>query len=125
MVISVVGRHLEIPDAFKEYAEQKAAKLVKFYDRIQAIEILCREEKENKSVEILVTAEPRRLSFVAREIGDDLVACFDIALDKVSRQLKRHKEKHRNRKGREKAPEIQPSSSEQAEEETSTGSNES
>ena len=118
MVISVVGRHVEIPDGLKQYAEEKAGKLVKFYDRIQAIEIIFREEKGNRSVEILVTAEPKRLSFVARETADDLVACFDLAIDKVGRQLKRHKEKHRNRKGREKAPEIQQETSPEQPEES-------
>ena len=48
MVISVVGRHVDLEDELKSYAEEKAGKLVRFYDRIQAIEIIFQEEKETR-----------------------------------------------------------------------------
>jgi putative sigma-54 modulation protein len=118
VLVSVVIRHGDISEDLKKYAEEKARKLVKFYDRIQAIEILFQGEKENRSVEIIVSAEPNRLTFVAHETSADLAACVDLALDKIGRQLKRHKEKQRNHKGLEKAPEVQPTASEEESEES-------
>jgi len=118
VLISVVGRHTDVPDELKEYANQKANRLVKFYDRIQAIEVVFEEEKENRTVELIITAEPKKLCFVARATGKDLATCFDVALDKASRRLKRHKERVRNRKGLERAPEIQPEPPGHASEET-------
>ncbi|MFQ5412368.1 MAG: ribosome hibernation-promoting factor, HPF/YfiA family [Phycisphaerae bacterium] len=106
MIVSVVGRHVDVPVDLKEYTENKVSKLNRFYDRIQAIEVIFEGQKENKSVEMVITAEPKKLSFVARETGDDFVVCLDVVLDKVGRHLKRNKEKVRSYKGVDKAPEV-------------------
>jgi len=96
--IVVSARHADITDDMKAYAEKKASKLLKFYDKIQEIEvILDRESAQKHQVEMIVNAEHKNI-FVARESGEDLFACTDLAVDKLSRQLTRHKDRHRNRK---------------------------
>ncbi|HEY3241777.1 MAG TPA: ribosome-associated translation inhibitor RaiA [Phycisphaerae bacterium] len=97
MQLSVTGRHVEITDEVKRYAQDKALKLPKYFDRIQAIEIVLGHESGQFSVEFIVNTEGRRL-FVAHELGPDTFALIDAAVDKLERQLTRHKERVRNRK---------------------------
>lgn len=97
MQILVSGRHLEIEDSLKEYARDKVQKLTKFYDRIQSIEVVYDHEAGKPSVEVIVNTEPKN-TFVGHEMGEDMFAVTDTVVDKLERQLTRHKEKHRNRK---------------------------
>ena len=99
MEINVVGRHIEVTSAIRDYAETKAAKLPRYYDRIQGIELLVgrADHHHRHEVEIIATvdhADP----FVAKVAGDDLYACIDETVDKMERQLTDHKERLRNHK---------------------------
>ena len=99
MDINVTGRHLEITPAIRDYAQQKAGKLPRYYDRIQGIEVVTdRGDHHNKyEVEIIVQVD-RTDPFVVKTTGEDLYACIDDSVDKLERQLTDHKEKLRNRK---------------------------
>lgn len=97
MNVVVSGRHVEVTEAMKGYAEQKASKLHKYYDRIQEIEIVFESGKELLSCEIIVNAEHRGM-FIARHEDRDAYACVDACVDKLERQLTDHKNKYRNRK---------------------------
>ena len=99
MEINVIGRHIEITPSIREYAQNKAGKLPRYYDRIQSIEIVAdRADHHNKyEVEIIVQVE-RTDPFVARVAGEDFYACIDESVDKLERQLTDHKQKLRNRK---------------------------
>ena len=97
MQIIVSGRHVPVDDDIKRYATEKAEKLVKFYDRIQSIEVVFDRDAGRRSVEIIVNAEHKN-TFVGRETDADLFAATDLVVDKLERQLTRYKEKHRNRK---------------------------
>jgi len=115
MQIQVVGRHVEIPEVLKEYAEEKAGKLLKYYDRIQAIEIVFEEESLSKTVEMIVTGEPRRQAFVAQETTEDFRASLDLVVDKLERQLTKYKEKVRNHKHHDK-PQLETTAEQETEE---------
>ena len=97
MRISVTGRHVEVPEAVKEYACEKLSKLPRFFDRVQAIEVVLGQDSGDFSVEIIVHVD-RTDPFIARETGPDTLALIDTLTDKLSRQLRRHKERYRNRK---------------------------
>jgi putative sigma-54 modulation protein len=95
--ILVTGRNVAVPDALKSYAEKKASKLLKYYDRIQAIDVVLDHDSGQNRAEMIVEAEHRN-TFVARESHDDMYAAIDLVVDKLERQLTRHKERFRNRK---------------------------
>ncbi len=81
----------------KSYAEQKAGKLVKYYDRIQEIEVVFDAGKGSMHVEMIVNAEHKHM-FIAHHNDGDAYACIDGCMDKLERQLSDHKKKLRNRK---------------------------
>ena len=97
MVVTVASRHMDVTPALKSFAEQKASKLLKYYDRIQEIEVIFDAGKDNASVEFIVNAEHRNM-FLAHHRDGDAYACIDACFDKLERQLSDHKKMIRNRK---------------------------
>jgi len=72
VVMKISGRHLEITPAIRQYAEEKAGKLPKYYDLIQDIEvILDGHESKQKRAEVVVIAEHKN-RFIAHHEGEDL-----------------------------------------------------
>ena len=97
MNVVVSTRHMDVSPAMKSFAEDKAAKLTKFYDRIQEIEVIFDAQKDGTSVEVIVNAEHNDV-FIARMGNGDAYAQLDQCVEKLERQLSDHKKKHRNRK---------------------------
>ncbi len=97
MTVIIAARHLEVTPPLKAYAEQKAGKLTKYFDRIQEIEVVFEGGKDTVRLEMIVHAEHRNM-FVAKHEHADAYACVDGCMDKLERQLTDHKEKMRNRK---------------------------
>lgn len=101
MHVVVSSRHLDVTPPMKSYAEQKAEKLLKYYDRIQEIEVIFDHGKASgkdvSRVEMIVNAEHKHM-FVAHHEDKDAYACVDQCVHKLERQLSDHKKKLRNRK---------------------------
>ncbi len=98
MNILVKAPHMSVTDAIRDRIEGKVSKLQRFYDSVQTIEVVLDKEAEKFKVEIIVTAR-RRNTFVASHHDEDMYACLDHCLDKISQQLRRHKDKVRDRQG--------------------------
>ena len=97
MLITVSSRHMDVTPPMKEYAEQKANKLTRYYDRIQEVEVIFDNANAQTRVEMIVNAEHRNM-FIAHHHNGDAYACVDGCVDKLERQLSEHKKKFRNRK---------------------------
>ncbi len=96
MHIHVNGRNIEITDAIKAYAKEKIGKVVNHYDQIQSIDIVLNVIK-NPSVAQSHTAEVL-CKFVSgsvkvEESAESMYASIDLVADKLSRQVKKFKEK--------------------------------
>ena len=97
MLVTISSRHMDVTEPLKSYAEQKANKLTKYYDRIQEIEVVMDASKDGTRVEVIVNAEHNAI-FIAHHQQGDAYACIDGCVDKLERQLSDHKKKVRNRK---------------------------
>ena len=98
MNISVKARHMESSDSVRQYVESKISKLSRIYDRIQSIEVILDTEANHSVVEIVVQASKKH-TFVASHRDDDMYACIDKCLDKIVTQIRRFKDKVRDRQG--------------------------
>jgi putative sigma-54 modulation protein len=105
VIVTISSRHMTVSEPLKAFAEQKANKLVKYYDLIQEIEVVLDAGKDQVKVEILVNAEHKN-TFIAHHDDGDAYACIDACVDKLERQITEHKKKHRNRKHPEPAPTV-------------------
>lgn len=104
MQVTISSRHMDVSAALREYAEQKASKLNRFYDRLKGAEVIFDNAKQEIQVEVIATAEGHH-TFVAKQNGADVYACIDECIEKMERQLSDYKKKFRNRKhalGRDK-----------------------
>ncbi len=98
MLFTITGKHIEITEAIRTYAEEKTSKLPKFYSSINQIEVIIDEAPgDNINVEIIARAEHSNI-FIVTETDDDAYKCIDLAVHKLERQLKRKKTKERNNK---------------------------
>ena len=97
MNIVVSGRHVDISPAMKQHAEEKAQKLLHYWDRIQEIEVIYDTSKDQMQVEIIVNAEHKK-EFIAHHSNGDMYTCVNGCIEKLERQLSDHKKKIRNRK---------------------------
>ena len=98
MLFTITAKHVEIPRAVKDYAEDKTAKLPRLYNIINQVEVIV-EGKEgiDMAVEIIARAEHKKV-FVVREKGSDVYACIDMALHKIEQQLRKRKTMDRETK---------------------------
>jgi putative sigma-54 modulation protein len=95
--ITVSTRHAGIPERARQYAESKAGKLSKYFDRLQFVEVVLDRDHQDWKAEIIATGD-HKVAVVAQHTSADLLAAIDVVIDKVERQLTREKEKKRNRK---------------------------
>ncbi|MFN3466416.1 MAG: ribosome hibernation-promoting factor, HPF/YfiA family [Candidatus Brocadiales bacterium] len=107
MDIIVTGKHLNITDAIKGYAEKKVRKLERYFDRVIRIQVNLDVKSERHTAEMILSA-PRGSMLIAEVTDHDIYVAIDRAVDKLERQLTRHKEKlyqRRIKKGTPPAPE--------------------
>jgi putative sigma-54 modulation protein len=97
MIVTVSSRHMAVSVPLKEYAQAKAGKLTKYYDRISEIEVVIDDETKDMKVEMIVSADHNH-RLVAHHADGDAYACIDSCVDKLERQLTDYKDKTRNRK---------------------------
>jgi putative sigma-54 modulation protein len=95
---TISGKHIDITEAIKSYAQKKTAKLPRYYDSINRVEVIIEGNKGgNVSVEVIAAAEHNKI-FIVKETGENAYKCIDIAVHKLQRQLRRIKSKERNHK---------------------------
>ena len=106
MEIRITGRHVEVPDEVRSYLAEKTARLPRFYDRIHGVDVVLDHESDQFTVELIVHAD-RKHTFVVHDSGPDTFVLIDLLIDKLERQLVRHKEKMRQHKHNGK-PDLTP-----------------
>lgn len=97
MQISFTFRNAESVDGFKEYITKKLTKLERYIEKPVEARVVLSVEKYRNSAEInLVMAKGTTIN--AREEATEMIPAVDAVVDKIERQLKKHKEKMRKRK---------------------------
>ncbi len=97
MKISVTFRSAEGEDWQKEYVEERLNKLKRYIDNPVDARVILSVEKFRNSAEINLTANG--LNINSKEEEKDMHLAIDNAIEKIERQLKKHKEKVRGFKG--------------------------
>ncbi len=97
MKISVTFRNTEGEDWFKNYAEEKLGKLKKYIDHPVEVRVVLSVEKFRNVAEINLMDNGMNVN--AREEAKEMALAIDEAVEKIERQLKKHREKMRAHKG--------------------------
>lgn len=93
MDVQITGQNIEITSALRETVEKKCAKLGQHFDRINDIQVILKVEKVSQIAEATILVNGAELHASAE--NTDMYAAIDMLVDKLSRQLTKHKEKLR------------------------------
>jgi putative sigma-54 modulation protein len=96
MNTSIVGRHIELTDAIKDYINSSVEIFKKYnLDIISVNSIIAKEEKNTKPLFVFeFTLNVAHLdTIVVKQKDRDLYSAIDIAADRVSKVLRRHHDK--------------------------------
>ncbi len=105
MKVTTTARHYELTPALKDYAENKVHHLKRYFDQIVNAHITFSLEKYRHTVEITVHVNGR--DFKSKDVSEDMYASVDGAVEKLERQIMKHKGKRRNRKSHLKLSEVE------------------
>jgi putative sigma-54 modulation protein len=108
--INISARHGHLSAETQEKIRDKLEKLRRLYDRISAIAATVDlERQDSPHVELHVSVE-RNDDFVAAEDSTGVMAALDGAIHKIEQQLRKHKDRRRDRRsqglGRVEVPEA-------------------
>jgi len=94
--LNISVRHGHISEATQEQVRDKLEKLARFYGRLGKIDAtLDMEHREVPVVDLKVSV--KKHEFVALGQGTNLLAALDVAVERMEQQLRKHKEKVRDR----------------------------
>ncbi|ETS32899.1 MULTISPECIES: ribosome hibernation promoting factor [Photorhabdus] len=93
MQLKITGHHIEITDALRDIITAKCSKLDQYFDRINLIQVILRVEKVQQIAEATIHINGGELH--ASSEHEDMYAAIDGLVDKLARQLTKHKDKLR------------------------------
>lgn len=91
MQLSVTGHHIEITDALRNYVGTKLARLERHFDNMTDIHCVLTVEKLQHKAEATIHVGGGTIH--AEQTEPNMYAAIDILVDKLDRQVKKHKEK--------------------------------
>jgi len=91
MQINFTGHRMEVTPALRTFTEEKFDKLERHFDKITAIHVVFDVEKLRQIAEATILISKGELH--ASSESEDMYTAIDILVDKLDRQLIKHKEK--------------------------------
>jgi putative sigma-54 modulation protein len=104
MNITTTARHYDLAQPLKDYAEGKVQNLDRYFDHIVTAQLVFSLEKYRHRVEISLHVNGK--DFVSMEETDDMYASVDRSIEKLERQLRKHKDKIKKRKMQQRVTEL-------------------
>jgi putative sigma-54 modulation protein len=96
MQINLTGHHMDITPAIRLFVEEKFEKLERHFDHITNIHVILTIEKGRQKAEANIHVNKGNLFAEAQ--SEDMYAAIDKLIDKLDRQVIKHKEKLSNHK---------------------------
>ncbi|MDH5447197.1 MAG: ribosome-associated translation inhibitor RaiA [Gammaproteobacteria bacterium] len=91
MQLTVSGHHIDLTEAMQSYVENKMERLERHFDQVTNINVILSVEKMRQKAE--ATIHIRGNDLFANAEDENMYAAIDALVDKLDRQIKKHKEK--------------------------------
>ena len=91
MQINLSGHHVEITDSLRDFDNTKFAKLERHFDHINNVHVVLNVEKHNQIAEATLHLNGGEIH--AKSDNQDMYAAIDSLIDKLDRQVLKHKDK--------------------------------
>ena len=106
MQIDVTGQHFDVTPALRDYITGKLERLERHFDKVTNVHAVLSVEKLRQKAEATINVSGASLHANAED--EDMYAAIDALVDKLDRQIKKHKEKltnhHRSEGSMKKVP---------------------
>ena len=94
MQLIITGRHLEVTEALKDYVDSKFEKLARHFESVTDVHVILSVENLIQKAEATVQVSGAKL--FAEDHQEDMYVAIDAMVDKLDRQIIKHKEKTGN-----------------------------
>ncbi|MFN7220471.1 MAG: ribosome hibernation-promoting factor, HPF/YfiA family [Burkholderiales bacterium] len=95
MNLHMTGHHLEITPSMRDYVASKMTRINRHFDHVIDVNMILTVEKLRQKIEANVHLSGKDI-FV-ESADSDMYAAIDLLVDKLDRQIVKHKEKLQNR----------------------------
>ncbi|SFE78148.1 ribosome hibernation-promoting factor, HPF/YfiA family [Nitrosomonas sp. Nm166] len=96
MNLKLTGNHVEITDAMRDYVISKINKITRHFDHVIDVSVILSIEKLKQKAEANIHVRGKDI-FVETD-SEDMYASIDSLVDKLDRQILKHKEKSLERR---------------------------
>jgi putative sigma-54 modulation protein len=93
MKFNIRGQHIEVTEALKDYVEKKLSKLERYFETPPASEVHVTLSVIKGLQTVEVTIPLTGVVLRAEEKNNDMYASIDLVIDKLERQIRKHKTK--------------------------------
>ncbi|ANJ66156.1 ribosomal subunit interface protein [Halothiobacillus diazotrophicus] len=91
MQIEITGHHVDITDALRDHVENKFERLKRHFDKVINVHVILTVEKKIQKAEATLHMSGNDVH--ADASSEDMYASVDAMVDKLDRQIVKHKEK--------------------------------
>jgi putative sigma-54 modulation protein len=102
MQINLTGHHIDLTDALRSYVIGKMNRLERHFDHVTQVHVVLEVDKLRHIAEATMHVPNANSNVHANSVQEDMYAAIDTLVDKLDRQILKHKEKikdhHRNEK---------------------------
>lgn len=91
MQINLTGHHLDITDSLRNYVLEKFSRIERHFDHINNVHVVLQVEKVRQIAEAKMNVNGGEI--FANSESEDMYAAIDTLVDKLDRQVIKHKEK--------------------------------
>ena len=91
MQINLSGHHVDITTPMRDYVNSKVERLERHFDHVTNIHVVLSVEKLRHKAEATLHVSGNNL--FADAVQEDMYAAIDALIDKLDRQIRKHKEK--------------------------------
>lgn len=91
MNINVRGKNIELTPALREHVEKRLGRVTRFFEHLREVHVILKVEKGHHIIEVTIPINGMTLR--GEESSADMYASIDMVVDKLEKQLSKHKEK--------------------------------
>lgn len=91
MKFKILGRNIEVTEGLKDSVEKKIGKLEKYFNENSEVKVTLTVEKNRHIIE--VTIPTNGVIIRGEEAKEDMYSAIDCVVDKIERQIIKHKDK--------------------------------
>jgi putative sigma-54 modulation protein len=104
MQLNLTGHHIDITDSLRNYVEEKIQRIERHFDKVTNTHVILTVENVRHKAEATINMTGNNI--FAENTEDNMYAAIDGLIDKLDRQVKKHKEKLTDHHQKDPQPQV-------------------